>query len=361
MEQMDAYSDFADRYDLFFGPFGEHDPAIVDFFRRLFAQHDVRSVLDCACGTGQDLHLFHSLGVEVVGSDVSEAMLAQARKNLAAAGVPVPLHRVDYRELPEHFTERFDAVACLSTSIAHTLDESNILRAFQSMRGVLRDGGILIVTQGTSDRQWAEKPRFMLAVSDHDFSRLFVIDYLGERSARYNVLDITHTADRQELRHWSTEYSSLPLRDDQERLLKAAGFMSVDFYGDYDFAPYSKESSRRISRGAHATNRSRSAVKSHSTDRSGMPSRTCRERPRTRPGGRCTVRAGSLPYKPAFQAGPLDKADLFCSDKCGLSSARSPGRGRNPLVLDRVARRLRSHRLWIMSRSSPNCTEGERR
>lgn len=244
--ETDAYADFADRYDLFFGPFGEHDPAVVDFFRRLFAQGNVRSVLDCACGTGRELPLFHSLGVEVVGSDISEAMLAQARKNLAAIGVSVPLYQGDYRALPAHFHRRFDAVACLSTSIAHMPDEDNLLRAFQSMREVLREKGILILTQGTSDRQWRERPRFMLAVSDHDFSRLFVIDYLGERSARYNVLDITHTANQQELEHWSTEYACLLLRDDQKRLLKAAGFTEVEFYGAYDFTPYSKETSHRL-------------------------------------------------------------------------------------------------------------------
>ncbi len=246
MTETDLYADFAEKYDRFFGPFGQHDPAVVDFFRTLFARYRVRSVLDCACGTGRELHLFHSLGVEVVGSDISEAMLARARENLAAAGVQIPVHRVDYRELPSHFHRPFDAVACLSTSIAHMPDEDNLLRAFRSMRGVLRHGGLLVMTQGTSDRQWSEKPRFMLAVGDHDFSRLFAIDYLGERSARYNVLDIIHTADRQELQVWSTEYPCLALRDDQERLLKAAGFARVEFYGAYDFRPYSKEASPRL-------------------------------------------------------------------------------------------------------------------
>ena len=241
----DPYSGLAQSYDLFFKDSPGPDPAAVEFYRQLFAQHGVRSVLDCACGTGRELILFRQLGLEVVGSDLSDSMLAQAHRNLAAAGVDVPLHKADYRELPRHFERRFDAVACLSTSIGHVPDEANALLAFQSMRAVLREGGILILTQGTTDRQWQEKPRFILAVSDHDFSRLFVIDYLSERRARYNVLDIVHTAERQEMSNWGTDYLIL-LRDDQERLLQAAGFADVAFYGSYAFAPYDKETSQRL-------------------------------------------------------------------------------------------------------------------
>jgi len=41
------------------------------------------------------------------------------------------------------------------------------------------------------------------------------------------------------------------LRDDQERLPRAAGFAQVDFYGGYAFAPYDKGTSRRLIAIAH--------------------------------------------------------------------------------------------------------------
>jgi glycine/sarcosine N-methyltransferase len=241
----DPYHGFAGRYDRFGGEFGRHDPGAVAFFRALFQEHQVRTALDCACGTGRDLPLFLELGCRVVGSDLSEAMLAQARQNLARLGLDAPLHRVDYRQLPEHFQERFDAVVCLSSSILHMPDEAQARRAFESMRGVLRPGGILVLTQGTTDRQWREKPRFILAVNEADFSRLFVIDYSG-RGARYHVLDIHHGEGEGGLEVWSVDYPYVLLRDDQERLLRAAGFDAVAFYGSYRLAPYDKETSRRL-------------------------------------------------------------------------------------------------------------------
>ena len=239
----DAYAGFADRYDLFGGEFGQHDPEQASFFGQLFARHGARSILDCACGTGQHLHLFHTLGCQVTGSDISPSMLDQARKNLAGAGIEVPLHQADYRTLPERFGTRFDAVTCLSSSLLHMEGDDQALRALRSMRAVLRQGGILVLTQGTTDRQWAEKPRFILASNTKELTRLFVIDYLGA-GARYNVVDIYRGGGGEELEVWSIEYAQVLLHDDQDRLLRAAGFSPVEFFGSYRFEPYDKKKSR---------------------------------------------------------------------------------------------------------------------
>jgi glycine/sarcosine N-methyltransferase len=246
----DLYEGFAERYDLFFSGFGEHNADHIEFFRKLFAENQVHRVLDCACGTGKDLHLFHSLRCEVFGSDISESMLVQARKNLTECGMSVPLQKVDYRELPQHFDRQFDAVVCLATSILHMPNEVEVLRAFKSMREVLHESGILVLTQGTTDKQWKKKPRFILAVNRKDFSRLFVIDYF-DRGARYNVLDIFHREEACDFKVWSTDYPNVLLKDDQERLLKTSSFGAVDFYGTYRFDPYDKETSDLLIAVAH--------------------------------------------------------------------------------------------------------------
>jgi glycine/sarcosine N-methyltransferase len=244
----DRYAGFAGRYDLASGPPGKREPQGAGFFRRLFAEHGVRTVLDCACGTGRHLLLFQSLGCVVHGSDASASMLARARKSLAAAGADVPLLEADYRELPRHFSRQFDAVTCLG-SIGYMPDETQCLRALRSMAAVLREGGILVLTAIPTDRQWAEKPRFLLAENTRDVSRLFVVDY-GQRTACYHVLDILHGEDRRGLEVWSAELTVL-LRDDQERLLAAAGFERVDFFGSFDFQPYDRKASGRLIAVAH--------------------------------------------------------------------------------------------------------------
>jgi glycine/sarcosine N-methyltransferase len=240
----DPYEDFAQRYDLFFKGFGQHDPVYVAFFRSLFAENQVQRVLDCACGIGQDLHLFHSLGCQAYGSDISDAMLAQARQNLSGCGMDIPLKRADFRELPRHFEAQFDAVVCLSTSLPHLLEEVEVIRALASMREVLRDGGILVLSQGMCDKQIKERPRFIPAINTRDFSRVFVMEYFDE-TMRINVLDLFHSENEQDFKANSFEYQII-LQDDYERLLAQVGYRDIQCYGTYRFDPYDKEQSDRL-------------------------------------------------------------------------------------------------------------------
>jgi hypothetical protein len=116
-------------------------------------------------------------------------------------------------------------------------DDEQVVVAFKSMREVLREGGILVLTQGTSDKQWRAKPRFILAASTSEFARLFVIDYEGA-GARYHILDVLHGEGAHELKVWSVFYPQVLLRDDYERLLRRSGFTKVDCYGTYEFDGY---------------------------------------------------------------------------------------------------------------------------
>ncbi len=241
----DPYEHFAPYYD---EPTGESPPVgprMAGFFRRLLADHGVATLLDCSCGTGRFLRLFHSLGLAVEGSDISPAMLAEAGKRLGREHLEIPIHQVDFRRLPEHFDRRFDAVTCLSSSLLHMPDEAELERALRSMHDVLKDSGILVLTQGTTDRQWREKPRFILAADTAACSRVFIIDYAGE-GACYNIVDIVRGSNGAELRSWNFHYPHVYLQQDYERVLQACGFERVRFYGSYEFDPYDREKSRQL-------------------------------------------------------------------------------------------------------------------
>ncbi len=150
----------------------------MEFFCELFGQQGIRSVLDCACGTRRDVRGVKPLDLRICDMDRSQAMLAQAERNLAAHHLDVPFVQVDYRELPFNCARDFDAVLCLYSSILEMPDESNPVRALVSMRDILRDGGILVLSTGISDRTWREKRRFIPEIDRDVFTRLFVIDYV---------------------------------------------------------------------------------------------------------------------------------------------------------------------------------------
>lgn len=236
----DAYRGFAERYDAF----RTDAPERRDYFESLFRAHNVRRVLDCACGTGRDLLLFETMGIGVVGSDLSGAMLSRARETIEEASKAIPLLQADFRELPGRIDGPFDAVVCLSTSLPHLHEDAALLKALESMRGVLRDGGILVLDQGMTDRQWSERPQFIPAVNTPELSRLMAIDYADE-TFTVHVLDFSGSEAERAFHHDQFVYRRL-LRDDYERLLREAGFSSIDFAGGFNGEPYKRDESRRL-------------------------------------------------------------------------------------------------------------------
>jgi ubiquinone/menaquinone biosynthesis C-methylase UbiE len=188
--------------------------------------------------------MFHSLQCEVHGSDISVAVLAQARRRLADMDLPIPLKQVDFRQLPENYDREFDAVMCLFNSITHLLVEEETLQALRSMREVLRDGGILVMDQGTTDKSMRERPRFWVRENDRDRTTVFVTDYT-DRQTDLHILEFTHTEQHSGFKVFDFRFLVL-LQDDYARLLESAGFRSCTFYGGFDFSPYDKEQSDRL-------------------------------------------------------------------------------------------------------------------
>lgn len=120
-----------------------------------------------------------------------------------------------------------------------------MIHGLRSMYAVLRKDGLLILTQGMTDKLWRDRPRFILEVNNSDISRLFVIDYLNH-GACFNVLDIFHSSDKSSLEVWSMEQPNILFGDDYNRLLREADFREVDLFGSYHFEPYDKKSSDRL-------------------------------------------------------------------------------------------------------------------
>lgn len=236
----DLYAGFASRYDFLFQG-GSGRETQVAFFDDVFKKHTVNRVLDCSCGTGEHLAMLAPLGLSFFGSDISPAMLAVAGEKMKRLDLDIPLFRADFRSLPEHFPEPFDAILCLSTSLPHVETEDEMVRALSSMHASLTDRGVVIFTQGITERMMIDRPRFESIVNNRDFSRAFVIDYHG-RGMTFHALDFIHTDSAAEFHTWSTTYPFMPLEGDYRRMLRKAGFADVVTYGGYDFSPYDETS-----------------------------------------------------------------------------------------------------------------------
>lgn len=107
------------------------------------------SLLDVACGTGE--HLLHLREeFDVAGVDLSESMLAHARRKLPG----VPLHRADMRSFD--LGRRFDVVCCLFSSIGYAASITELRTALVRMAAHLAPGGLLIVEPWLFPDTWRD-------------------------------------------------------------------------------------------------------------------------------------------------------------------------------------------------------------
>jgi ubiquinone/menaquinone biosynthesis C-methylase UbiE len=239
----DEYRSFAKNYDLG-RSITDVNPAEQQFYERLFTQHGVRTVLDCACGTGRHCYLFSKMGYEVQGSDLSAAMLAQARLNFRNTDLHIELTQCDFRTLERHLKRKFDAVVCLTTSLPHLHEDSELVKALVSMKNVLRDSGIVVVDQGTTHCNIKPERRFEIVFDNEEFSRVFVKE-VKHHLQTIHILDIFHGTPETRLEHYTVTYRIL-LDDDYQRLFTQAGYKNIQILGNWNGAPYKAETSERL-------------------------------------------------------------------------------------------------------------------
>lgn len=134
----------------------------LPFFRRLFAERGVRSVLDVGCGSGMHAVAFAEWGLRVVGADPSESMLAQARVNARRAGADVTFLHAGFGELAGLVDGTFGAVTCLGNALPHVVGAEGLHAAITDFAAVLDPGGLLVLHLLNHDRLLARRPRVIL-------------------------------------------------------------------------------------------------------------------------------------------------------------------------------------------------------
>jgi len=216
---MDEYKILADVYDIL-NP-KEEIFAQKSFFEKLVGDYSVSRVLDCACGTGWHLSMFHDMGLTSFGSDISPEMLAMAKKNLE--GKYIPLKVEDFRTLDHSWGDTFDMIGCLTTSLPHMKTDEDVVRALSSIYDRLSDNGILVITNGITD----------------------VVEYPNEKEFTFHILYVKKTEDSMEHTFTSVTYNAMR-KAVLERCFGQTLFRNVFYYGDYDFSPYSKQLSTKL-------------------------------------------------------------------------------------------------------------------
>jgi SAM-dependent methyltransferase len=121
-------------------------------------------VLDCAAGTGRLAVGLALQGFDVVATDASRAMIERTSALAARHGVRVETVVCAWEELDGRGWEgSFEAVFCVGNSLTHAAGAAGRRAALAAMAGVLRDGGLLVVTSRNWERLRERRPGLEMA------------------------------------------------------------------------------------------------------------------------------------------------------------------------------------------------------
>jgi len=243
---MDEYKILADVYDIL-NP-KEDILAQKSFFESLIKKNSVLKALDCACGTGLHLSMFHDMGLTCFGSDLSAEMLTVAKKNLE--GKYIPLKQEDFRELGRSWGDTYDMVVCLTTSLPHMLTDEDVVKALSSMYERVHDGGVLVITNGITDSLLDNKPRFIPARELNNEAFYFVVEYPNETQFTFHIIYVHKTDGGFEHLYAPITYNAMR-KSVLERCFAKTLFKTVEYFGDYEFNAYEYATSTNLIVVAH--------------------------------------------------------------------------------------------------------------
>lgn len=212
------------------------------FYRRLFAAHAVRSVVDTACGTGRHAAMFHSWGLRVEGADLSAGMIDRARANFGEGA--------QLRWVVRGFDEPigpaplFDAAVCVGNSLPLAPDAATMERAIVQMLAAVRGGGLLVV-QALNLWRLPDGPCLwqkcrLATLYGREVLILKGVHRCGDRG--YVELVVAEAASGALLRTDSVRFRGLEAAA-LESMASAAGAGDVWFYGGYGDEPYERATS----------------------------------------------------------------------------------------------------------------------
>jgi SAM-dependent methyltransferase len=198
----------------------------VDYLERVLGVAKTARILDVGCGEGRHAVELAARGYEVVGLDLSIAMLARAGEAAQAKGVKINFIQGDMRDM--RFDAAFDAIYCVGTTFGYFDDDANA-GVLAGIFRALKPGGRLLLGMCNRDHVLLNQPRSTWFQGD-DRQYLEDTDFNYITSRLVVKRSWATSAGDQE----SVEYSvRLYALHEMGRILHTAGFKVTEVSGHF--------------------------------------------------------------------------------------------------------------------------------
>jgi ubiquinone/menaquinone biosynthesis C-methylase UbiE len=241
------YDRFADKYDVMISD--KRYDREMPFFNNVFRKYEVKSILDCSCGTGLHVIKFSQLGFEATGCDISHEMVKKAKRNAASRGINVDFVQADFKKLTDVFDKKFDYVVCLGNSLNHEFKDKGMLSALRSMYNVLRNKGVVIIQIRNLPKLIKEKKRifpthFHKEPNGDRKLFIYVLDFYRSK-VTFNVISFLEFNEKPKFEVNSVDYRIVSA-EKLKALMTEVGFKELKIYGDFEFTKFSNDNSENI-------------------------------------------------------------------------------------------------------------------
>jgi SAM-dependent methyltransferase len=230
-----SYNDFAYVYD---GLMSDVDyPSRTKYLLKLFKKFDRKPtlLLDVACGTGGFSLEFAKKGVEVIGTDMSEDMLAIAREKTAEEGLDILYLCQSAEELDLYGT--VDGAVCCMDSINHITDPKTLKTAFEKISLFLEPERLFIFDVNTLYKQEKILANNTFVLDEEDVYCVWQNEFDPEHKITNISLDFFTKEDDIYVRSGEEFSEKAYTNEELGVLLQNAGFKIEAIFGDMSEMP----------------------------------------------------------------------------------------------------------------------------
>lgn len=189
-----------------------------------------KTVVDCACGTGELTLRLAAAGHAVIGQDLSEDMLRIAGEKARRARLGIPFIRQDMRRLSLH--KRVDAIVSACDGVNYLASRKALSEFLQSAYAALKPGGILLFDISSRYKLSTVLGSNTFALDEGDSAYIWQNAYDGE--TKLVRMDLTFFVEDGESGRYDRFTETHIQRAHSEREVRAAlenaGFVNIEAY-----------------------------------------------------------------------------------------------------------------------------------
>ncbi len=228
----------------------------INFLDKIFKKHNIKSILDVACGSGRHTFELYKKGYKIDGFDLSKELLSIAKEKAKKFDAKINFHHGNMCDMK--LKNKYDALICMFTSFNYLCKAEGQLSAFKNFNKVLKKNGLLIIDSAffwnwivtnTNKKKLnsTKKSKYKKLIIETKTNYNPVNNIFSDKSTYKGYKD-----DKLKIKAKENRDLSILTPEYLKLLCLTNGFEIVEFYTDFDLKEklnkHSDKSKKRLSR-----------------------------------------------------------------------------------------------------------------